>query len=101
MGTNPAMELIGLRGCGAIGVGVVDRLVYGGVRVGLCFGDDFGDLLEATELGLVITFDHGLLLVVVGVALRLVEVDTEDAVGEEGPLLYHVGSSWRFTIDIV
>lgn len=72
---------------------MVDRLVYGGVRVGLCLGDDVGDLLEATELGLVITFDQGLLLVVVGVALRLVEVDTEDDVGEEGPLLYHVGSS--------
>lgn len=80
---------------------MVDRLVYGGVRVGLCFGDDAGDLLEATELGLVITLDQGLLLVVVGVALRLVDVETEDDVGEEGPRLYHVGSSCRFTIEMV
>lgn len=35
-------------------------------------------------------FDHGLLFVVVGVVLRLVEVDTEEAVGEDGPrLAYH------------
>ena len=77
MGTNPVMGWKGLKGWGAIGVGVVVRLVYGGVRVGLCFGE-----FVATELGLVITFDHGLLLMVVGVALRLVDVDTEDAVGE-------------------
>lgn len=78
---------------------MVDRLVYGGVRVGLCFGDDC--LLAANELGLVITLDQGLLLVVVGVALRLVDVDTEDDVGEDGPRLYQVGSSCKFTIDIV
>jgi len=97
---NPAMGLIGRKGCGAIGVGVVDRLVYGGVRIGLCFGDDAGDLLEATELGLVITLDQGLLLVV-GVALRLVEVETEDKDGDEGPLLYHAGSSCKLTMEIV
>ena len=96
MGTNPVMGWKGLKGWGAIGVGVVVRLVYGGVRVGLCFGESV-----ATELGLIITFDHGLLLVVVGVALRLVDVDTEDAVGEDGPRLYQVGSSCKLTIDIV
>jgi hypothetical protein len=101
IGTNPAIGFIGLKGCGAIGVGVVDRLVYGGVRVGLFLGDDFGDLLEATELGLVITLDQGLLFVVVGVALRLVEVDTEEDVGDEGPRLYQVGSSCKLTMDIV
>jgi hypothetical protein len=101
MGTNPAMALMGRNGCGAIGVGVVDRLVYGGVRVGLCLGEDFGDLLDVTELELAITFDQGLLFVVVGVALRLVEVDTEEDVGEEGPRLYQVGSSCRLTMDIV
>ncbi len=90
--------MIGRKGWGAIGVGVVDRLVYGGVRVGLCLGDDPG---EFTELGLVITLDQGLLFVVVGVALRLVEVDTEDAVGEEGPRLNQVGSSCRLTMEIV
>lgn len=75
---------------------MVVRLVYGGVRVGLCFGE-----FVATELGLVITFDQGLLLVVVGVALRLVDVETEDAVGEDGPRLYQVGSSCKLTMDIV
>lgn len=80
---------------------MVDRLVYGGVRVGLCLGDDSGDLLEARELGLVMTFDQGLLFVVVGVALRLVDVDTEDDVGEDGPRLYQDGSSCRLTMEIV
>lgn len=80
---------------------MVDRLVYGGVRVGLCFGDASGDLLEASELGLVITFDQGLLFVVVGVALRLVDVDTEEDVGEDGPRLYQVGSSCKLTMEIV
>jgi hypothetical protein len=75
--------------------------VYGGVRIGLSLGDDFGDVLAATELGLVITFDQGLLFVVVGVALRLVEVETEDDVGDEGPRLYHVGSSCKLTMEIV
>lgn len=101
MGTNPAMAFMGRMGCGAMGVGVVDRLVYGGVRFGLVLGDEFGDLLEATELGLVMTLDQGLLFVVVGVALRLVDVETEEAVGEEGPRLYQVGSSCRLTMDIV
>lgn len=80
---------------------MVDRLVYGGVRVGLCLGDESGDLLEASELGLVMTFDQGLLFVVVGVALRLVDVDTEEDVGEDGPRLYQVGSSCKLTIEIV
>lgn len=101
MGTNPAMGWKGLNGCGAIGVGVVDRLVYGGVRVGLCWGVDCGDLLKAAELGFVITFDQGLLFVVVGVALRLVDVETEEAVGEDGPRLYQVGSSCKLTMEIV
>jgi hypothetical protein len=36
------------------------------------------------------TFDQGLLFVVVGVVLRLVLVDTDEAVGEEVPrFLYH------------
>lgn len=75
--------------------------MYGGVRLGLCLGDEFGDLLEASEFGLVITFDQGLLFVVVGVALRLVDVETEDDVGDDGPRLYHVGSSCRLTMEIV
>jgi hypothetical protein len=82
-------------------VGVVDRLVYGGVRAGLCFGDDVGDLIEASELGLVMTLDQGLLFVVVGVALRLVDVETEEDVGEDGPRLYQVGSSCKLTMEIV
>lgn len=77
-----------LTGCGAIGV--VDRLVYCGVRFGLSFGDEPAELLEYIELGLVMIFDHGLLFVVVGVVLRLVDVDAEEAVGEDGPRLeYH------------
>lgn len=75
--------------------------MYGGVRIGLSLGDDFGDLFAATEPGVIMTFDQGLLFVVVGVALRLVEVETEDDVGEEGPRLYQVGSSCKLTIDIV
>lgn len=100
-GTKPAIGFIGRKGWGAIGVGVVDRLVYGGVRSGLFLGDEIGDLPEATELGLVITLDQGLLFVVVGVVLRLVEVETEEEVGEEGPRLYQVGSSCKLTIEIV
>jgi hypothetical protein len=90
-------------GCGATGVGVVDRLVYFGVWFGLSRGDELGDLLDDVELGLVMTFDHGLLLTVVGVALRLVQDDAEEAVGEDGPrFVYHVGdSSWRLTMDMV
>jgi hypothetical protein len=64
-------------------------------------GDASDDLLEASELGLVITFDQGLLFVVVGVALRLVDVDTEEDVGEDGPRLYQVGSSCKLTMEIV
>lgn len=75
--------------------------MYGGVCIGLSLGDDFGDVLVAIELGLVITFDQGLLFMVVGVALRLVEVETEDDVGDEGPRLYHVGSSCKLTMEIV
>lgn len=73
-------------------MGVVDRLVYCGVRFGLSFGDELVDWLEYAEPGLVmIIFDHGLLFVVVGVVLRLVQDETEEAVGDEGPrLLYHV-----------
>jgi hypothetical protein len=81
--------LITLTGWGAIGV--VDRLLYCGVWFGLPFGDDgLVDLLEYVELGLVITLDHGLLFVVVGVVLRLVQDETDEAVGDEGPrFLYH------------
>jgi hypothetical protein len=102
MGTKPAIDLMGRIGCGATGVGVVDRLVYFGVWFGLSRGEELGDLLEEVELGLVMTLDQGLLLTVVGVALRLVQDEADEAVGEEGPrLVYHVGSSWRFTMDIV
>jgi hypothetical protein len=84
-------------------VGVVDRL-YCGVRFGLCLGDELVDLLEYEyeELGLEIMFDHGLLLVVVGVVLRLVHDETDEAVGDDGPrLAYHVASSCKLTIEIV
>lgn len=88
MGANPATALMILTGWGAMGV--VDRLVYCGVRFGLSFGEELADLLEYVEAGLVMMFDHGLLFVVVGVVLLLVEVETEDAVGDEGPRFeYH------------
>jgi len=83
MCANPAIGLTTRTGWGAMGV--VDRLVYCGVRFGLSFGDELAELLELVQLGLAIMFDHGLLFVVVGVVLRLVEVDTEEAVGEDGP----------------
>ena len=72
-------------------MGVVDRLVYCGVRFGLSLGDELVDLLEYVELGLVMTLDQGLLLVfLVGVMLRLVHDETDEAVGEGGPrFLYH------------
>lgn len=44
MGANPATALIGLSGWGAMGV--VDRLVYCGVRFGLSLGDELADLAE-------------------------------------------------------
>lgn len=74
---------------------MVDRLVYCGVRFGLSLGE------ELVELGLCRTLDHGL-LDVVGVALRLVVEETEEAVGEGGPRLKcHVGSPWRLTMEKV
>jgi hypothetical protein len=84
-------------------VGVVDRLVYCGVRLGLSFGDELVDLLEYVEAGLdIMMFDHGLLFVAVGVEVRLVLDDTDEAVGDDGPrFVYHVASSCKFTIDIV
>jgi hypothetical protein len=83
-------------------VGVVDRLVYCGVRLGLSFGDELVDLLEYVEAGDDMMFDHGLLLVAVGVEVRLVLDETDEAVGDEGPrFVYHVASSCKFTIDIV
>jgi hypothetical protein len=83
-------------------VGVVDRLVYCGVRLGLSFGDELVDLLEYVEAGDDMMFDHGLLLVAVGVEVRLVLDETDEAVGDDGPrLLYHVASSCKFTMDIV
>lgn len=103
MGTNPATGLMILIGWGACGgVGVVDRLVYCGVRFGLSLGDEFADLPEYVELGLDMMFDHGLLFVAVGVGLRLVHDETEEAVGEDGPrFVYHVASSCKLTIEIV
>lgn len=83
-------------------MGVVDRLVYCGVRFGLSFGDELAELLEYEEPGLEIMFDHGLLLVAVGVELRLVQEDTDEAVGDDGPLfVYHVASSCKLTIEMV
>lgn len=98
---KPAPGWIGRRGWGA--TGVVERLVYCGVRLGLSLGEEPFELVEVVEfveLGLVMTLDQGL-LEVVGVALRLVVEDTDEAVGEGGPRLYQVGSSWRFTMDMV
>lgn len=47
-------------------------------------------------------FNHGLLVMpTVGVALRLVHEETEEAVGDGGAREYHVGSSCRLTIDTV
>jgi hypothetical protein len=81
---------------------VVDRLVYCGVRFGLSLGEDvleLVELVEVVELGLV-KLDQGLLLVV-GVVLRLVDEATDETDGDDGPLWYHVGSSCRFTMDMV
>lgn len=83
----------------------MDLLVYWGVRLGLSRGDELVEelveLVETVELGLDMILDQGL-LDVVGVALRLVVDETDDAVGDGGPrLAYQVGSSWRFTIDMV
>ena len=50
---------MGLIGWGA--TGVVDRLVYCGVRFGLPFGDELVEFGETVELGLVITLDQGFL----------------------------------------
>jgi hypothetical protein len=100
MGTNPAAGLIGLNGCGAIGV--VDRLISCGVRFGLSFGDEEVDLLVYVEFGLAKLFNHGLfVLELVGVALRLVQDETEEAVGDGGPRVYHVSPSCRLTMDTV
>jgi hypothetical protein len=83
-------------------VGVVDRLVYCGVRLGLSLGDELVDLLEYVELGLDMMFDHGLLFIAVGVGLRLAQDETDEAVGEDGRrLLYHVASSCKLTIEMV
>ena len=80
----------------------MDRLVYLGVWLGLSRGEESGDLLEEVELGLVMMLDQGLLLTVVGVALRLVQDEADEAVGDDGPrLVYHVGSSWRLTMEMV
>lgn len=47
-------------------------------------------------------FNHGLLVLTpVGVALRLVHEDTDEAVGDGGPREYQVGSSCRLSIDTV
>jgi hypothetical protein len=57
-------------------------------------------MVEPPELGLDMTLAQGL-FVVVGVVLRLVVEETDEAVGDGGPRLYHVGSSFRFTIEMV
>lgn len=80
---------------------MVDRLVYCGVRFGLSLGEEFVELVDMVEPGLAITLDQGL-FDVVGVLLRLVVEETEEAVGEGGPRVgYQVGSSCRFSMDIV
>jgi hypothetical protein len=82
-------------------VGVVDRL-YCGVRFGLSFGDELVDLVEWVELGLEMMLDHGLLFTVVGVVLRLVLVETDEAVGDDGLRFgYHGASSCKLTIEMV
>jgi hypothetical protein len=102
IGINPAPGWMGRSGWGA--TGVVDRLVYCGVRFGLSLGDEafeLVELVEIVELGLDMTLAQGL-FVVVGVVLLLVVEDTDEAVGDGGPRLYHdVGSSCRFTMDMV
>lgn len=46
--------------------------------------------MEYVEAGLTITFDHGLLFVVVGVVLRLVADETDEVVGDSvSRPLYH------------
>jgi hypothetical protein len=77
---------MGLIGWGA--TGVVDRLGSCGVRFGLSFGDELVEFGETVELGLVITLDQGFLSwfgAMVGVVLRLVAEDTDDAAGDGGP----------------
>lgn len=69
--------------------------MYCGVRFGLSLGEvslELDESVEPVELGLVMILDQGL-FDVVGVALRLVVDDTEEAVGDGGPRLYQVGSS--------
>lgn len=81
---------------------MVDRLVCCGVRFGLSLGEELVDLAEYVEPGLAMIFNHGLLVLeVVGVALRLVQEETDEAVGDGGPRLYQFGSSCKFTIDMV
>jgi len=100
MGTNPVDGLIGLNGWGA--TGVVDRLMCCGVRFGLSLGEEPDDFPEYVEVGLAMLFNHGLLVLEpVGVALRLVQDETEEAVGDGGPRVYHVCSSCRLTMDTV
>lgn len=99
-GTKPVEGWMGLSGCGA--TGVVDRLVCCGVLFGLFLGEELDEFAEYVELGLAILFNHGLfVLTPVGVALRLVHEETEEAVGDGGPREYHVGSSCRLTMDTV
>lgn len=78
-------------GCGARGV--VERL-YCGVLSGLLWGDEESvDLFEYSEEGLVMTLDHGLLFIFVGVVLRLVADETDEVAGDEAPrVLYHWSS---------
>lgn len=80
----------------------MERL-YWGVRSGLLLGDEESvDLFEYVEAGLVITLDHGLLFIFVGVVLRLVQDETDDVAGDEASrLLYHDWSFWRLTMDMV
>jgi len=54
-------------------------------------------------VGVAITCNQGLFVVgFVGVALRLAQDDTDEAVGDGGPPEYQLGSSWcRFIMDMV
>lgn len=75
-----------------------------GVRFGLSLGEllDWSECMELVELGLFMTCDHGFFVFVfVGVALRLAEEETDEEVGEDGPREYQVGSSCKFTMDMV
>lgn len=83
---------------------MVQRLVCLGVWFGLSLGEELAELLDWVDAGLDMVFNHGLLVLLLetGVALRLVEEDIEDAVGEGGPREYQLeDSSCKLTMDMV